>query len=285
MSGLSAAPGAAAPGAGVPAAGAAAAAPRGLRASVAGRVGGLEIDVAIDTGPGTLALVGANGAGKSSVLLMVLGILPSRRARVEVGGALLADSDAGVDVPVELRRLGYVPQDYALFPHLTVRENVAFALRCRARAHSMPHGSTGGSAHAMPHGTEESTVDSTVDAILDDLGLRALAARRPRTLSGGEKQRVTLARALALGPRALLLDEPLAALDVRSREEVGEFLASWLARAALPTVVVTHDAREARRLAPRAAVLEEGRVLQAGTWAELEAGPASAFVRSFVGGS
>jgi molybdate transport system ATP-binding protein len=118
--------------------------------------------------------------------------------------------------------------------------------------------------------------------MLAELGLDELAERRPGTLSGGEKQRVALARALAASPRALLLDEPLAALDVSSRSEVRAFLATYLGRVALPTLVVTHDARDARALADGLLVLEGGKVTQSGTWEELRSRPASRFVERFV---
>ncbi|KYG06906.1 molybdenum ABC transporter ATP-binding protein [Sorangium cellulosum] len=236
----------------------------GLRARVTARVGRLRIDAEIETGAGTLALVGPNGAGKTSLLSLLLGVLPVDRGRVEIGGAVLLDTAAGIDVPVERRGIGYVPQDYALFPHLSVRENVAFAVR------------------SDPSRRRRASVGARVDAALDDLGIAEHAGRRTEALSGGEKQRVALARALSVGPRALLLDEPLAALDVHSRREVRAFLAGYLEALALPTIVVTHDAADARLLGRRIAVLEAGRVTQAGTWEELAARPASRFVEELV---
>jgi molybdate transport system ATP-binding protein len=183
---------------------------------------------------------------------------------VSIGDTVLLDTAASVDVPTEQRRLGYVPQDYALFPHLSVQENIDFAL----------------ASQPAPPGRVERA--QRVQAMLHDLGLGALAQRRTRALSGGEKQRVALARALSVGPRALLLDEPLAALDVHSRHEVRAFLAGYLTKLALPTLVVTHDAEDARALGHRIAVLEAGKITQAGTWAELAAKPASRFVAEFV---
>ncbi|MGK3990766.1 ABC transporter ATP-binding protein [Sorangium sp. So ce136] len=235
-----------------------------LRARVVARVGRLLLDAEIDTGGGTLALVGPNGAGKTSLLSVLLGVLPVERGRVEVGAAVLLDTARGRDVPVEERRIGYVPQDYALFPHLSVRENVEFAVR------SAPP-RRGGAARA-----------ERVDAMLNELGIAAHAGRRTQALSGGEKQRVALARALSVSPRALLLDEPLAALDVHSRREVRAFLAGYLRALSIPTVVVTHDASDARLLGHRVAVLEAGRVTQTGTWDELAARPASRFVEELV---
>ncbi|WP_437757572.1 ATP-binding cassette domain-containing protein [Sorangium sp. So ce1389] len=235
-----------------------------LRARVVARVGRLLLDAEIDTGGGTLALVGPNGAGKTSLLSVLLGVLPVERGRVEVGAAVLLDTAGGLDVPVEERRIGYVPQDYALFPHLSVRENVEFAVRSAAPRR-------GGAARA-----------ERVEAMLNELGIAAHAGRRTQALSGGEKQRVALARALSVSPRALLLDEPLAALDVHSRREVRAFLAGYLRALSIPTVVVTHDASDARLLGHRIAVLEAGRVTQTGTWDELAARPASRFVEELV---
>lgn len=235
-----------------------------LHARLTARVGRMVIDAELDTGAGTLVLVGPNGAGKSSLLALLLGALPPERGRVSVGDTVLTDTDSGVHVPIEQRRLGYVPQDYALFPHLSVRENVDFALA---------------SASPPPSRAERT---QRVDTVLHDLGIASLASRRAPTLSGGEKQRVALARALSVQPRALLLDEPLAALDVHSRHEVRAFLAEYLRKLALPTVVVTHDAEDARALGQRIAVLEAGKVTQTGTWAELAGAPASRFVEEFV---
>ncbi|WP_437594921.1 ABC transporter ATP-binding protein [Sorangium sp. So ce1000] len=241
-----------------------------LRARVTARVGRLRIDAELDTGDGALVLVGPNGAGKTTLLSLLLGVLPVERGRVEVGEAVLLDTAAGIDVPVEQRGIGYVPQDYALFPHLSVRENVAFAVTSDPSRRRR-------SARAAQAADAE-----RVDAMLDDLGIAALAHRRTRALSGGEKQRVALARALSVSPRALLLDEPLAALDVHSRHEVRAFLSDYLRTLAIPTVVVTHDATDARLLGDRIAVLEAGRVTQAGPWEELAARPASRFVEEFV---
>lgn len=232
------------------------------------RIGTLRLDVELDTCGGTLVVVGPNGAGKSSLLDVVLGLRSVEhgveRGRVAVGGDVLFDSEAGIDVPLEARRLGYVPQDYALFPHLSVRGNIAFAIA------------------SEPRKPERALLDERVDALLRDLGLESLADRRPETLSGGEKQRVALARALSVRPRALLFDEPLAALDVRSRAEVRSFLAHYLERAGLPALVVTHDAADARALAQRIAVLESGSIVQAGSFAELAQRPKSRFVEELV---
>lgn len=229
-----------------------------LVARLGARVGELAIDVDLNTAGGTLVLVGPNGAGKTSLLSLLLGVVPAERGRLSIGDTLLFDSEQGVDLPVERRRIGYVPQDHALFPQLTVRDNLAFAVQ---------------SASAPMH---------RVDGALRDFGLEALAHRRPRSLSGGEKQRVALARALSVEPRALLLDEPLAALDVSARAEVRAFLAQTLRDRGLPSIVVTHDPTDALALGQRVIVLEAGRVSQQGTWDELAAAPATRFVEQFV---
>ncbi len=236
----------------------------GLRAEVVARVGRVLLEADVATGPGSLALVGPNGAGKTSLLLAVLGALPVERARVEVDGHALQDTAAGVDVPVERRRLGYVPQDYALFPHLSVRGNVELAVRS-----------------AWPR-EDRGQIAARVERALRDLDVAPLADRRPGSLSGGERQRVALARAMSVEPRALLLDEPLAALDVPARRQVRRFLAERLAALALPALVVTHDPLDARALGQRIAVLEAGRVTQLGAWEELAAEPATPFVAELV---
>jgi molybdate transport system ATP-binding protein len=237
---------------------------RALEARLSARVGALRIEAEIALTAGPLVVIGENGAGKTSLLLLVLGALPVASGWLEVDGTRLLDTARGLDVPVERRRLGYVPQDYALFPHLSVRKNLDFAL-----------------SSASPSLSRRARRER-VDARLEELGVTTLAERAPATLSGGEKQRVALARALITEPRALLLDEPLAALDIRARGEVREFLAQYLEKVGLPSVVVTHDAADARAMGRLIAVLEAGRVVQLGTWAELVEKPASNFVAAFV---
>ena len=211
------------------------------------------LDVELTAAPGTLALVGPSGAGKTSVLRVVAGLLRPQAGRVSLGAETWLDTDRGVDVPPERRRVGLVFQDYALFPHLSVRANVAYGGRAR------------------------------VDELLERFGITALADARPPTLSGGERQRVALARALARDPAVLLLDEPLAALDAYTRARVRAELRELFAELALPTVVVTHDFEDAAALADRVGVLVEGRLLQLGAPAELVASPADLFVASFTG--
>ena len=189
--------------------------------------------------------------------MMFLGVLPPRRGRVCLDGASLYDHKRDLDVPVEQRRIGFVPQRYALFPHLDVLANAAYGIRAASRAER----------------------DARAHAALAELDVASLAARRPSELSGGEMQRVALARALAGNPHALLLDEPLAALDVGVRGDVRRFLAERL-----PTVIVTHDVDDAEALDGQIVVIEAGSVVQTGRLSELAAHPETDFVKQFVAG-
>ena len=210
----------------------------------------LELELALE---GTVALAGPSGAGKSSVLEVIAGLLRPTRGRVTLDGETWFDSAGGVHLTPERRRVGFVFQEYALFPHMTVRENVAFGGKARA------------------------------DELLDRLQISALADARPDQLSGGERQRVALARAIARDPAVLLLDEPLAALDAHTKRAVRGELQALLAELALPTLLVTHDYGDAVALAPTVGVISAGRLLQLGPPAELAARPASAFVAAFTG--
>jgi molybdate transport system ATP-binding protein len=230
-----------------------------LRVEAATRLGAFDLDVALEVPPGAcLALAGPSGAGKTSVLRVVAGLVRPERGRVVCGDEVWLDVTAGVDVAPERRRVGYVFQEYALFPHLRVWQNVAYPLRGDGRR-----------ARALE--------------LLERFGIAGLADERPRTLSGGERQRVAVARALARKPAALLLDEPLSALDSRSRAAAGRELGAVLAEAGVPALLVTHDFTEAALLGTRVGVIDGGRIVQEGTAAELAAEPASAFVADFTG--
>lgn len=235
-----------------------------LEAQLSAQMGSMKLHVQLSTGAEPLVIVGPNGAGKSSLLLCLLGIVDTVRGSITIGERVLLQSDKGVCVPIEQRRMGYVPQDYGLFPTLTVRENIDFALRC-----------------AHPTQSAEQRRGKT-NHWLAELGVTAYANRLVTALSGGEKQRVALARALSVEPSALLLDEPLAALAVDARRNVRSFLAEYLQRISIPTVIVTHDPVDAQKLAKQIVVLEHGTVVQRGTWAELAQHPATDFVREFV---
>jgi molybdate transport system ATP-binding protein len=235
-----------------------------LEVDVAGHVGvgvgALTVAAAFRTNDAPLVVVGPNGAGKTSLLMMILGAATPTRGRVSLAGATLYDRDAGVDVPVERRGIGFLPQRYALFPHLDALHNVAYGIAAPSRA---------------------ARLDLAREA-LRELDVAPLAARRPAELSGGEAQRVALARALAHRPRALVLDEPLAALDVGVRRDVRRFLAERLRAWRLPTVVVTHDPADAEALDGDVLVLERGAVTQSGRLADLRRAPRTDFVRHFT---
>jgi len=231
-----------------------------LEIELRGSVGALTIDLALSAAAGPTVIVGPNGAGKTSLLMMILGALSPVGGRVAVDGVAVFDRARGLDLPVEQRGIGFLPQRDTLFPHLDVLENVAYGMAAWPRAER--------AGRAL--------------VALRELGAEALTARRPEGLSGGEAQRVALARALAPAPRALLLDEPLAALDVGLRREVRSFLAAHLRRLAIPTLVVTHDRADAEAFEAEIVVVEAGAIVQRGRLADLAARPATDFVRQFL---
>jgi molybdate transport system ATP-binding protein len=225
-------------------------------------VGELGLELRLEVGQGEcLALAGPSGAGKTSVLRIVAGLRRPERGRVHCGGQTWLDTTGGVDVPAERRRCGYLFQEYALFPHLSALQNVAYPLPGLSRADRRTR------AHEL----------------LDRFGLGNRANAKPRTLSGGERQRVALARALARRPDVLLLDEPLSALDARTRVGAARELAALLSELEVPALLVTHDFAEAADLGDRVGVLDAGRIVQLGTAGELAATPKSAFVADFTG--
>ena len=225
-------------------------------------LGALRLDVDLEVEPGEcLALAGPSGAGKTSVLRVAAGLLRPSHGRVEANGETWLDTECGVDVPAERRRCGYVFQDYALFPHLSAWQNVAYPLRGLSRQERR----------------------SRALGLLDRFGLAERAEARPRSLSGGERQRVAVARALARRPDVLLLDEPLSALDARTRASAARELAAVLRDSEAPALLVTHDFAEAALLGDRVGIVDMGRVAQQGTPSELAAAPRSAFVADFTG--
>jgi molybdate transport system ATP-binding protein len=235
-----------------------------LEAAMGVTLGPLELDVALSVPDGdVVALLGPNGAGKSTVLRCLAGLQPVDRGRIVLDGEVLDDAGGGVYVPPERRPVGLVFQDYLLFPHLSALENVAFALRARG----VPRAEARRRAHDR----------------LDRLGLADHAGHRPAALSGGQAQRVALARALVAEPRLLLLDEPLAALDAATRNEVRLDLRRHLRTMAGARLIVTHDPVDAHVLADRVVVLERGRVVQTGTPAEVTARPRSRYVAELAG--
>jgi molybdate transport system ATP-binding protein len=222
----------------------------------------LHVDLAVATGE-LVVLLGPNGAGKTTLLLALAGLAALEDGRVVLDGDVLEDTGAGVRVPTERRPIGFVFQDYLLFPHLSALENVAFGLRAR--------------------GVPRAEARRRAGAWLERVGLAEHASSRPRALSGGQAQRVALARAMVADPRLLLLDEPLAALDVASRSEVRRDLRRHLASFDGTRLLVTHDPLEAMTLADRLVVLERGRVTQTGTAVEVSARPRSRYVAELVG--
>ncbi len=226
--------------------------------------GALALDVALHVAAGeTLALVGPNGAGKSTLLAVLAGLLPAVHGRVVLDGRVLDDGEPRHFVAPEARGIGLSFQDHLLFPHLSAQDNVAFGLRAR--------------------GVPRAAARATAREWLARVGIADLARRLPRTLSGGQAQRVALARALAPSPRLLLLDEPLAAVDASARLELRRELRAHLVSFVGPRVLVAHDALDAFALADRIAVLEDGRIVQVGTVAEICGRPRSRYTADLVG--
>ena len=190
------------------------------------QLGDASITASFTSSSGLTALFGPSGAGKTSLLNMVAGLLRPDRGRIAVGGEVLFDSERGIDLPVQERRAGYVFQDGRLFPHLRVRQNLEYGAQ-RADARSL----------------------MTLDEAATFLGIAHLLDRWPRTLSGGEAQRVAIGRALLSGPRFLLMDEPLASLDRARREEVMTVIERLRDEVGLPILYVSHDRAEVERLA------------------------------------
>jgi molybdate transport system ATP-binding protein len=211
-----------------------------------------DVELAVDVRAETFALVGPSGAGKTSVLRAVAGLTRPSRGTIACGDETWFDAEREIDLRPEQRSVGFVFQEYALFPHLTVEQNVAFG---------------GGRA----------------DRLLWRLGIEQLAKAKPAELSGGERQRVALARALARSPQVLLLDEPMAALDPHTRGAVRAELHDLLRELGLPALLVTHDFEDAAALADRVGVLAEGRLRQVGKPGDLLGAPADPFVARLAG--
>jgi molybdate transport system ATP-binding protein len=228
------------------------------------RASGFVLEVTIGVAGGTTtAVLGPNGAGKTTLLRALAGLLPVGAGRVTLGDMVVDDPRAGLFVPANHRAVGMVFQDYLLFGHLSVRDNVAFGPRCR--------------------GVPRAAARAAAEQWLARFGLVEFAGRRPGALSGGQAQRVALARALAAGPRLLLLDEPLAALDAATRLAVRADLRRHLTGFVGPSVLVTHDPIEAMVLADDIVIIEEGRVVQQGPPAEVARWPRTDYVARLVG--
>jgi molybdate transport system ATP-binding protein len=213
-----------------------------LELDVRRRQGDFELDIRLSAGPGVTALYGRSGSGKTSVINMVAGLTRPDQGVISVDGRVLFDSTAGIDLAPEARRLGYVFQEHRLFPHLSVRGNLEFGMRL------------------LPAAERTQSLDKVVEV----LGIGHLLARRPASLSGGEKQRAAIGRALLASPRILLMDEPLAALDQARKAELLPFIARLARQFAVPILYVSHSMDEVMRLADNLVLMDEGRVAAAG---------------------
>ncbi|MSQ42303.1 MAG: ABC transporter ATP-binding protein [Dehalococcoidia bacterium] len=225
------------------------------------RLGAFQLDVAFAAERETVVLFGRSGSGKSVTLAAIAGLLRPDAGRIAIGGRVVFDAAAGIDLPPQRRHVGYVVQQLALFPHLTAAENIAYGLV----------------------GMSREARRARVAELVALLSLQGLEARRPAALSGGQQQRVALARALARPVEALLLDEPFSALDEALRGDLRAELLRLQAEYELPIVFVTHDLREAHLLGDRVAVLDGGRVLQCADRDEVFRRPASRRVAELTG--
>jgi iron(III) transport system ATP-binding protein len=220
--------------------------------------------VSMTLNPGeVVALLGASGSGKTTLLRSVAGLEQPSRGRIAIGDTVLYDGAGGIEMPVEKRNLGLVFQSYALWPHRSVFDNIAYGLRLR--------------------GIPASEIDSRVNQALTNLGLGALAARLPHQLSGGQQQRVAIARALVYNPPVVLMDEPLSNLDAKLREEARAWLRELIVRLGLSALVVTHDQTEAMAMSDKILLLNSGRIEQQGTPEDLYNRPQTQFTAEFMG--
>ena len=211
------------------------------------RLGAFTLDIHFVSGNGLTALFGRSGAGKTSIVNAIAGLIRPQRGRISVNGTVLLDSERGIFTPAHRRRIGYVFQEGRLFPHLTVRQNLSFGRWFAPGSETAPG----------------------FDDVVDLLGIGPLLSRRPARLSGGEKQRVAIGRALLANPRLLLMDEPLASLDASRKDEILPYLERLRDGAAVPIVYVSHAAAEIARLATTIVLIAEGRVRAMGPVAEI----------------
>ncbi|MDA0798963.1 MAG: ATP-binding cassette domain-containing protein [Chloroflexi bacterium] len=223
--------------------------------------GAFSLDASFQSDAGATAILGASGAGKTLTLRAIAGLQTPLEGKILQRGVTLYNSEQRIDLPARRRNVGYLFQDYALFPHLTVAENIAFGLK----------------------GREQADQRESVSRMVDLLRLHGLEDRHPAGLSGGERQRVALGRALAPHPDLLLLDEPFSALDAPNRDSLVEEFIALREAIDVPMILVTHDIGEAYALAEHLVVMGGGRVLQSGPRAEVFHRPASPDVARLVG--
>ena len=231
-----------------------------LEVALQKRLGDFQLDAAFSAPGGLITLFGPSGSGKSLTLQTIAGTIEPDAGHISLGGQPIFDSCSGLNLPAQKRRVGYVPQHYALFPHLSVADNIGFGL---AR---------------LPREKRRQRIAE----LLSNFDLQALAERRPRQLSGGQQQRVALARALAVQPGLLLLDEPFAALDAALRGALREELAQVQKRWNISMLIVTHDLSDVYALGQRVIVYDDGRVIQQGTRDDVFFRPTSRRVAEFV---
>ena len=216
-----------------------------LEIDIEKRLRDFDLQLRLDVNQGqTLMLVGDNGCGKTTLLNLIAGLDRPYRGRIALDGRSLFDSDLGIDLPPESRGVGYVFQSYALFPHMSVYDNVAFGLRARKML--------------------AQDIDRRVEKHLKEAGLWEIRRAKAADVSGGQKQRVALARALIIEPKLLLLDEPLSALDVRRQVAMRAELRETIRACGVPCIIVTHDLKDVVSLGDNACLLERGRVAMRG---------------------
>ena len=235
-----------------------------LEADIQLRLSRLNLDAAFTVTSGeVVALLGPNGSGKSTTLRALVGLLPLAGGRVVLDGTVLEDPAQRTRVPPEKRPISLMFQDYLLFPHMSALENVAFGLRST--------------------GTDKKAARQKASQTLERLGLDGMGEAKPGAMSGGQQQRVAMARALVTDPKLLLLDEPLAALDVSTKTDVRRLLRDVLRQSSAANVLVTHDLLDAVALGDRMVVIQDGTIVQTGTPAEVTARPRSRYVADLVG--
>lgn len=223
-----------------------------LEINIRKQLGSFAVDVSFSlVQPGITALFGPSGAGKSSLINMAAGLIRPDAGRIVVGGEILFDSDQGIHVPPEKRRFGYVFQDGRLFPHLSVRANLTYGMKL----------------------VDESERYVGLDRVVELLGIGGILHRRPANLSGGEKQRVAIGRALLTSPRLLLMDEPLASLDEARKAEIMPFIVELHRELTVPILYVSHSVGEVLHLAETVVILDSGRVSAIGKPADLISSP------------